>query len=240
MELTRQMAETTRLFNVSLRPEMEFSWLSPARNLAASRGCPSRAERKAQDEMRITENTPVRLTLRDRTLWISVVCFAAAGFQVAWFAAHDGTLSELVPAALSVAFGLAFLRATDVTLDKIGRICAMRRFDIIRAMRKQLAFHEIMDIKIEVCPGDSISCRLSLVTATVVVPLTVGYEPDLPRHNAMRDTLLDVLCGDALRPASVDPILALVAEGRIIDAIKVLRLHDRLSLSVAGEDVVLL
>jgi hypothetical protein len=127
---------------------------------------------------------------------------------MAWFAAHDGTLSELVPAALSVAFGLAFLRATDVTLDKIGRICAVRRFDIIRAMRKQLAFHEIMDIKIEVCPGDSISCRLSLVTATVVVPLIVGYEPDLPRHNAMRDTLLDVLCGDA--PGELRSIRSLV------------------------------
>jgi hypothetical protein len=191
---------------------------------------------KAQDEMRITENTPARLTLRDRTLWISVVCFAAAGFQVASFAAHGGEWSQLVPAAVAVAFGLAFLRATDVTLDKIRRTCTVRRFDIIRVMRKRLAFHDIMDIRVDVCPdvgSDRISCRLSLVTASGVIPLTLSYEPDLSRHNAMRDTLLDVQFGDNPRPVAVDPILNLVEEGRIIDAIKVLRLRDGLSLAGA-------
>lgn len=215
---------------------MEFLAWSLARNLAASRRYPSRAEGKARDEMRITENTPVRLTLRDRTLWISVVCFAAAGFEVAWFATHCGEWSQLVPAAVAVAFGLAFLHATDVTFDKIGRTCTVRRFDFIRAMRKQFAFHDIMDIKIEVCPGtdsDGISCRLSLVTVSGVVPLTTGYEPDLSRHNTMRDTLLDALCGNDPRPAPVDPILGLVEEGRVIDAIKVLRLRDGLSLTAA-------
>jgi hypothetical protein len=92
-----------------------------------------------------------------------------------------------------------------------------------------------MDIGIDVSPGDSdgISCRLSLITATGVVPLTLSYKPDLSRHNAMRDTLLDALCGDNPRPAAVDPVLGLVAEGRIIDAIKVLRLRDGLSLTMA-------
>jgi hypothetical protein len=185
--------------------------------------------------MRITENTSMRLKLRDRTLWISVVCFAAASFEVASFAVHGGTWSELVPAAVSVAFGLAFLRATDVTFDKNRRICAVRRFDVIRARRQQLAFHDIKDVRIEVSSGDSdgISCRLSLVTASGVVPLTAGYEPDLSRHDAMRDTLLDELFGDSPRPAAVDPIHDLVAEGRIVDAIKVLRLRDTLSLTAA-------
>jgi hypothetical protein len=186
--------------------------------------------------MRITENTSARLTLRDRTLWISVVCFSAAGFEVASFAAHGGLLSELVTATVAVAFGLAFLRATDVTFDKARRTCAVRRFDIIRAMRQQLAFHDIKDIRIDVCPGtdsDGISCRLSLVTASDVVPLTAGYEPELSRHNAMRDTLLEVLFGDGPRPAPVDPVLDLVEQGNIIDAIEVLRRRDGLSLTAA-------
>jgi hypothetical protein len=195
--------------------------------------------RKAQDEMRIIENTPARLMLRDRTLRISVVCFAGAGFQVASFAAHGGEWSQLVLAALAVALGLPFLRATDVTFDKIRRTCTLRRFDIIRAMRKQLAFRDIRDIRVDVCPGndsddsDGISCRLSLVTASGVVPMTVCYEPDLSRHNAMRDMLLDTLFGDSPRPAPVDPILDLVAEGHIVDAIKVLRQRDGLSLTAA-------
>jgi hypothetical protein len=32
--------------------------------------------------MRIAENTPSRLVLRDRTLWISAVCFTAAAALV--------------------------------------------------------------------------------------------------------------------------------------------------------------
>ena len=72
--------------------------------------------------MRITENTPSRLKLRDRTLWISAVCFGAAVVLVARAAFDGDQIEELIPAALSVFFGLAFLRATDVTFDKSERI----------------------------------------------------------------------------------------------------------------------
>jgi hypothetical protein len=226
----------TSLFKLSLRLEREFPCVEPSPEPVTEQQMSEPAEAQAQDEMRITENTPARLTLRDRTLRISVVCFAAAGFQVASFAAHGGEWSQLVLAALAVALGLPFLRATDVTFDKIRRTCMLRRFDIIRAMRKQLAFRDIRDIRVDVCPGidsDGISCRLSLVTASGIVPMTVCYEPDLSRHNAMRDMLLDTLFGDSPRPAPVDPILDLVAEGHIVDAIKVLRQRDGLSLTAA-------
>jgi hypothetical protein len=186
--------------------------------------------------MRVIENTPVSLKLRDRTLWIAIVCFFAAGSEIGSLA-YGGEWSEFVPAAVSVAFGLAFLRATDVTFDKIRRICTVRRFDIIRMMRTQLAFGDIMDIRVEVFPGcgdsGTISCRLSLVTPSGVVPLTLGYEPDLSRYNAMRDTLLDALFEDKPRPAPADLVHDLVKAGRIIDAVQVLRLRDGLSLTAA-------
>jgi hypothetical protein len=179
----------------------------------------------------------VRLKLCDRTLWISIVCFSAAGFEVVSFAVYGGRLSELVPAAVSAAFGLAFFRAADVTLDRIRRVCTLRRFDILRTTRKQLAFGDIRDVRVEVFPGcgdsGAISCRLSLVTPSGDVPLTLGYEPDLSRYIAMRDTLLDALFEDKPRPAPADLVHDLLKAGRIIDAVQVLRLRNGSSLIAA-------
>jgi hypothetical protein len=68
--------------------------------------------------MRISENTPSHLKLRDRTLWISAVCFAAAAILLLRFAFDRDQSEQLIPAGLSLMFGLAFLHATDVTFDK--------------------------------------------------------------------------------------------------------------------------
>jgi hypothetical protein len=126
--------------------------------------------------MRITENTPSHLRLRDRTLWISGVCSAAAVVLAAPAALDRDQLGELIPAALSAMVGLAFLRATNVMFDKVERICEIYRFDVLRVSRTRLAFADIVDARVEIgpSPGDSpvISCRLSLVTGSAVVPLT--------------------------------------------------------------------
>jgi hypothetical protein len=188
--------------------------------------------------MRISENTSSRLTLRDRTLWISAVCFAAAAVIVGRVAFDFDQPDQLIPAALCVLFGLPFLRATDVTFDKINRICAIRRFDVLRMTHMQLAFTDIADVRVEIAPmpddGATISCRLSLVTASAVVPLTASYAPDQPRYNAMRDTVLEAVFKDGPRPAAVDPVRMLVKEGRIIDAVTILRVRDGLDLTTAS------
>jgi hypothetical protein len=133
------------------------------------------------------------------------------------------------------------LRATDVTFDKIDRICAIRRFDVLRVTRTRLAFADITDIRVEIAPmpddGATISCRLSLVTASAVVPLTASYAPDQPRYNAMRDTVLEAVFEDRPRPAALDPVRMLVKEGRIIDAVTILRVRDGLDLTTASARV---
>jgi hypothetical protein len=191
--------------------------------------------------MRISENSPSRLTLRNRTLWISVVCFGAAAILAARSAFDPDQSEQLIPAALSLMFGLAFLHATDVTFDRIGRSCAIRRFDVLRLTRMRLAFEDIMDIRVEIAPSPdspaAISCRLSLVTASAIVPLTASYEPDQARYNAMRDTVLEVVFGDRPRPPALDPVRMLVQQGRIIDAVAILRMRDGLDLTTASARV---
>lgn len=191
--------------------------------------------------MRIPENTPSRLRLRDRTLWISLVCFAGAAAIVVRVAVDRDPSEQLIPAALIVVFGLAFLRATDVTFDKVGRICAIRRFDVLRVKRTQIAFADIVDVRVEIEPMPdnpaSISCRLSLVTASAVIPLTASYEPDQDRYNAMRDAVLEVVFKDRRKPAARDPVRMLVKEGRMIDAVAILRIRDGLDLTTASARV---
>src|ERR1051325_4339389 len=98
--------------------------------------------------MRIVEDTPSRLVFRDRTLFISLVFFSAAAallvrFAVAW----DKQL--LIGAGLSLVFGLPFLRATDLTFDKMQRTCSLRRLDLLRVRRQSLPFSDISDLKVE-------------------------------------------------------------------------------------------
>ena len=188
--------------------------------------------------MRITENTPTHLRFRDRTLWISVICFAAAGVLGVYAACDPGQFELFIPATLFLMFGLAFLRATDVTFDKVARTCVISRLDVLRVMRVRLAFEEIVDVKVEIAPleGDSTvpSCRLSLVTASALVPLTMSYSPDERRHDVMRETVLETVFGDGKRPAALDPIRMLVKDGRIIDAVAMLRRRDGLDLTTAS------
>ena len=186
--------------------------------------------------MRIVEDTPSRLALRDRTLLISLVCFGGAvALLVRFFIDRDNGL--LVGAGLSLAFGLPFLRATDLVLDKDQRLCSLRRLDVLRVRRQTLAFEDISDIRVEVEPmgGDSqvISCRFGLVTSSSVIPLTVAYEPDLERYDRMRDTVLDTLFHAGARPAAVDPVLALVKQGQLVSAVALLRKRDGLDLLAA-------
>jgi hypothetical protein len=185
--------------------------------------------------MRIVENTPERLVLRDRTLWISVICFAAAALLLVRFAPADR--GALVGAILFAAFGLGFLRSTDLVLDKSQAFCSLRRLDVLRVKHMRFTFEDIRDFRVEVEPmaGEShaISCRLALVTADGVTPLTAAYEPDLDRYNQMRDVLLDTVFPGKARPQAADPVKTLVQQGNLIAAVALLRKRDGLDLVTA-------
>jgi hypothetical protein len=192
--------------------------------------------------MRITEDTPTRLDLRDRSWWISTLCFAAAAILLTGFLVARDQLGFLGLTGLFLVFELGSLHATDVSFDKVGRNCDIRRFDVMRLTRTRLTFADILDVKVEIGPlqadpGD-ISCRLSLVTASAVLPLSATYQPGLERYNDMRDRILDVLFAGASRPPGPDLVEALAREGRVIDAVAALRNRERLTLTAARARVV--
>ncbi len=186
--------------------------------------------------MRIAENTPSRLVLHDRTLWISAICFAAAAALVGRFALDLDGAGQLVPAAVSALFGLAFLRATDVTFDKTRRTCRVRRLDVLRLTHRRLAFDDIVDVRIEIDRShdpDGLAYRLSLSTASAVIPLAATYERGFERYSGMREAVLDAVFKTAQRPSAEDPINDLVKAGRVIDAVAIIRMREGLNLTEA-------
>jgi hypothetical protein len=126
--------------------------------------------------VKISENSPQRLVLKDRSLWI----------------------------AFLVIFGLMFLRSSDVVFDKAAGLCTVRELKVIRIKRMIIRFSDIEDVLVDIEPLNTSmveNCRLSLMTASAIIPLTDVYQPDLKRYNAMRDVILEALS----RPASANP-----------------------------------
>jgi len=187
--------------------------------------------------MRIVENNAQRLILRDRALWISWVCFALGSIAFGHFAIARGDPRQLIPGALFVVFGAAFLRATDVVFDKAQRRCAIRRRDVWRVTGAEMPFDDIVDVRVEPMhaadDSGAISCRLTLVTASATLPLTATYQPSLQRFEAMRETVAEVLFAGRAEPAAEDPVLTLLRAGRFIDAVAFLRQRDGLGLAAA-------
>jgi hypothetical protein len=191
--------------------------------------------------MRIVENSPERVVLRDRTLWVCWVCLAGAAAIAAHYAVTLTEPRQLIPAALTAAMGLFFLRASDVVFDKARKVCAVRRRDIWRVTQAEVEFRDIVDVRVEPMPVQDdeggFKCRLSLVTAQGVLPLSAGYEPGLQRYEEMRETLLDTVMRGRPRPAAEDPVEVLVKAGHRIAAASLLRQRDGVDLATAHSRV---
>ncbi len=191
--------------------------------------------------MRIVEDSPTHFRMRGGSLWIAAICIAAALVAVGHVVLAHAPPKELIAAAFSAAFGLAFLRASDVICDRLGKTCQVSRFNLFGLHRRQLAFRDISNVIVETLRdpdgGDAMMCRLSLMTTTGAIPLTASYQSGLGRHEAMREALVNVIFAGRSRPAAPDPLDALIHAGRRIDAIAYLRSRDKLSLTEAHDRV---
>src|SRR5262249_360329 len=57
--------------------------------------------------------------------------------------------------------------------------------------------------------------------------------PDEACYDAMRDAVLDTILAGRPRPPAADPVRMLVEEGRIIDAVALLRQREKVNLATA-------
>jgi len=202
--------------------------------------------------MHIQRQTPMELVLQDGSRWMSFLFVALAVFvAVASFERHSWR--GLLVSAFFLFFAAAFFRHSTFTFDKMQRIARWRRFTVLKNESGSIPFDSIRDIIIDAQAGDhnSVNYRLVLVTAEGRTPMANLFEGgSIEHYQKLRRQILDFPetgpLSDAVHndtsssvgndgiPSDIEPSLrALLAQGRTIDAIELLRSRKSMSLTEA-------
>jgi hypothetical protein len=187
--------------------------------------------------VRLAENSPDSLVLRDRSALLALLLLGAAVLMAVSFLLVRGQAGLLVVAAFFAVCGLAFLRTSTVVFDKGSRTCFIRRRDIFKVTERAVPFSEITNVRLDQSSGGEMGTtstfRVTLVTQAEDVPLSAVYEAGRAKYEAMREALVDILFDSRARPAEPDPVEGMLKSGRIIDATAFLRRRDGLGLTEA-------
>jgi hypothetical protein len=180
-------------------------------------------------EQRDPEGT---IVVQNSTVWLSVVCGVIIAILIyAAFASGDNRLFR--PALFLGLFFIAFLSKYTFVFDATQRMVRWQimRFGWMRA--GSLPFDAVKDVVLQSEPGNGRpTYRLALLTAEGAMPLSSGFGGTSDRCRATQSQILQLLrpgqAPTATAPAtsiaaSMDSsVRTLVAEGRKIDAIKLL------------------
>ncbi len=99
--------------------------------------------------MRIVEDSPRRLRLRNRSWLVPGICFAVALFVAGMVAGGRAPRSMLTPGGVFAAIGLLFVRGADVPFDRSARTVTLRRFSVFGMRTVRLAFSDIRDVRVD-------------------------------------------------------------------------------------------
>jgi hypothetical protein len=171
--------------------------------------------------VRIVENSPSYLRLRETSGILPAILFGCAALIVVVVIAERADLRQLISAALFAASAVFFRRIARIELDKSGRVARISRVDMWRPSERLIGFDDISDVQVEVMrPDTSVQphTRLGLATTQGHVPLTAGYSAALDAHLALRETMVDAIFSGRARPARLDAAQVLIDGGRPISA----------------------
>ena len=152
----------------------------------------------------------------------------------------DRLVGLLASAGTCLSIGIVFLETTWFEFAGATRLITWRRRWALRERSGTLPFAAVQSVLIETPMGDdgTPSRRISLRTKDGVgIPITVGYRPDPDRTVLQIATRIRTLLGHDSEETGTTDAKALVGAGRIIDAIRVLRQEEGLSLVEAKKRV---
>ncbi len=191
--------------------------------------------------MRIVEDSPEKLVVKDQSNWLTAVCFAAAAFLVGFAILGNGQHTNvLFTAAVFAAFGAAFLRGFTAEFDKVQQVCKLSSFNIIRRTKRTIPFSEVDDVKLE---ADRLNIRsqaryrLVLTSPSGPIPLGDSYDAGLAHFESVRQAILNALARTEGPEVETDPVQDLVEQGRIADAVALLCQRENLDLTAARNRV---
>jgi hypothetical protein len=162
------------------------------------------------------------------------VCLATAGYDVFIGARGTDRLAGLLGAAATcLLVAIVFLERVWFQFAPATRIVTWRRRWALRHHSGTIPFNSIQSVLVERPIGDdgTPSRRILLKTASGEdIPITVGYRPDADGEVLHIASRIRALLGHDSGATHMDNVRALIAAGKTIDAIRVLREEEGLSL----------
>ncbi|HVQ14379.1 MAG TPA: hypothetical protein VMS40_12345 [Vicinamibacterales bacterium] len=146
----------------------------------------------------------------------------------------------LASAATCFVIAIVFLETAHFELSRPRRIVIWRRRWALRERSGSIPFSEIQSVQVERPIGDTgtPSRRITLKTKDgSLVPLTVGYRPDADDAIVKIADRIRALLGHDVEATARQDLEDLIAAGKTIEAIKVLRETQGLSLTDAKQRV---
>lgn len=201
--------------------------------------------------MKVVRQTETELVLQDSSLWLAVFMAAAAVF-LAFGAYSTGKKATLVPAALFVLFAFLSLRKTTIVFDSLRRMVDWQRLRYIERSSGSIPYDDIKDIVVETTTGGTsgrATYRLAILTPQASWPMSDGYGGNGDRYASLGKEIREFLklgpsANAATAPSSAPDdanldtsIRALLAQGRKIDAIALLRTMKEIDLAAAKQHV---
>ena len=183
--------------------------------------------------MTVQRNTEGVLVVQNSTLWLSAV-FGVVGLVMIAAAFFSGDKRLAAPALVMGLFAVLCLSKYTFVFDSTQR---MVRWQIMRFGRRRAGstpFDDVKDVVLQSEPGKSgrPTYRLAMLTAEGPMPLSSGYGDTSDRCLALQSQILQLLRPGqtvaATAPATSiaahldSSVRTLVAQGRKIDAIKLL------------------
>ncbi|MFZ0864947.1 MAG: hypothetical protein WAN18_30130 [Candidatus Sulfotelmatobacter sp.] len=183
--------------------------------------------------MTVQRNTEGVLVVQNSTLWLSAV-FGVVGLVMIAAAFFSGDKRLAAPALVMGLFAVLCLSKYTFVFDSTQR---MVRWQIMRFGKRRagsMPFDDVKDVVLQSEPGKSgrPTYRLAMLTAEGSMPLSSGYGDTSDRCLALQSQILQLLRPGqtvaATAPATSiaahldSSVRTLVAQGRKIDAIKLL------------------
>lgn len=201
--------------------------------------------------MRIVRQSPTELVAKDSTLWLSVVSGAAA-LALIFFGIESAKPSMFLVAGFFLLFATITARGTTFTFDGLERVGRWQSYWVFRARSGTVRLDDIRDVTVEAMSTDrnAVTYRLVLQTANGPVPMSNAYSASRDGYAKLRREVLAFL-KPGLDPSAHEPqktvdgipadlassLHSLVAQGRIIDAVTLLRARQRMSLTEARKRI---
>jgi hypothetical protein len=172
-----------------------------------------------------------------RLTWLMVaaaaVCLLVAGYDV--FIGARGTeriFGLFGGAGTCLLVAVVFLERSSFQFSPATRLVTWRRRWALRQRSESTPFNAIQSVLVERPIGDdgTPSRRIVLKTMDGEIPITVGYRPDGDGGVLHIASRIRALLGHDTGAPHMDNVRALITAGRTIDAVRVLREEEGLSL----------